>query len=197
MTKPTSMTELEAVNVLLTTIGEQPINSLSGNQTTDVSIARQVLTEVSREVQSQGWHFNTEPDVTLVPDSTNKNITVPIDVARIDSKYANVVIRGDKLFNVEERTFVFQDNLKCDIIYFHDFLDLPHVAKKYITSRAARIFSDRSLNSESLHRMLRGDEMQALVNLKEYENDTASHSMFDSYSVARVLQRGHKRRVLS
>ena len=27
MTKPTSMTELEAVNVLLTTIGEQPINS--------------------------------------------------------------------------------------------------------------------------------------------------------------------------
>ena len=39
--------------------------------------------------------------------------------------------------------------------------------------------------------------MQALVNLKEYENDTASHSMFDSYSVARVLQRGHKRRVLS
>ena len=154
MTKPTSMTELEAVNVLLTTIGEQPINSLSGNQTTDVSIARQVLTEVSREVQSQGWHFNTEPDVTLVPDSTNKNITVPIDVARIDSKYANVVIRGDKLFDVEERTFVFQDNLKCDIIYFHDFLDLPHVAKKYITSRAARIFSDRSLNSESLHRML-------------------------------------------
>ena len=55
--------------------------------------------------------------MTLVPDSTNKNITVPIDVARIDSKYANVVIRGDKLFDVEERTFVFQDNLKCDIIY--------------------------------------------------------------------------------
>jgi len=197
MTKPTSMTELEAVNVLLTTIGEQPINSLSGNQTTDVSIARQVLTEVSREVQSQGWHFNTEPEVTLVPDSTNKNITVPIDVARIDSKYKNVVIRSDKLFDVENRTYVFEDNLKCDIIYFHDFLDLPHVAKKYITSRAARIFSDRSLNSETLHRMLRGDEQQALVNLKEYENDTASHSMFDSYSVARVLQRGHKRRVLS
>ena len=63
MTKPTSMTELEAVNVLLTTIGEQPINSF-WNQTTDVTIARQVLNEVNREVQSQGWHFNTETDVT-------------------------------------------------------------------------------------------------------------------------------------
>lgn len=196
MTKPTAMTELEAVNVLLTTIGEQPINSLSGNQTTDVTIARQVLTEVSREVQSQGWHFNTEPEVSLVPDSVNSHITVPIDVARIDSKYKNVVIRSGKLFDVEERTYIFTDNLKCDIIYFHDFLDLPHPAKKYITTRAARIFSDRSLNSESLNRMLKADERTSLVNLKEYENDTASHSMFDSYAVARVLYRGHQRRIL-
>ena len=197
MTKPTSMTELEAVNVLLTTIGEQPINSFSGNQTTDVTIARQVLNEVNREVQSQGWHFNTETEVSLVPDSTNNHITVPVDVSRIDSKHANVVIRSGKLFDVEERTFVFSSNLKCEIIYFHDFLDLPHPAKKYITTRAARIFSDRSLNSESLHRMIKEDERRALVNLKEYENDTASHSMFDSFTVARVLNRGHKRRVLS
>ena len=197
MTKPASMTELEAVNVLLTTIGEQPINTLSGNQTTDVTIARQVIKEVSREVQSQGWHFNTEENVTLVPDSVNSHITVPIDVARIDSKYKNVVIRSGKLFDVQDRTFVFSDNLKCDIVYFHDFLDLPHVAKKYITTRAARIFSDRSLNSETLHRMLMSDERAALVDLKEFENDTANHSMFDSYSVARVLQRGHKRRILS
>ena len=110
MTKPASMTELEAVNVLLTTIGEQPINTLSGNQTTDVTIARQVIKEVSREVQSQGWHFNTEENVTLVPDSVNSHITVPIDVARIDSKYKNVVIRSGKLFDVQDRTFVFSDN---------------------------------------------------------------------------------------
>ena len=103
MTKPSAMTELEAVNVLLTTIGEQPINSFSGNQTTDVTIARQVLTEVSREVQSQGWHFNTEPEVSLVPDSTNKHIIVPIDVARIDSKYKNVVITSTSAKKIQQR----------------------------------------------------------------------------------------------
>ena len=48
MTKPSSMTVLEAVNVLLTTIGEAPVNTLTGNQVTDVTIANQVLTEVSR-----------------------------------------------------------------------------------------------------------------------------------------------------
>ena len=63
MAIPSSMTELEAVNILLTTIGEAPVNTLTGNQVTDVSIANQVLNEVSREVQSQGWHFNTEQRV--------------------------------------------------------------------------------------------------------------------------------------
>ena len=71
MTKPAAMTELEAVNVLLTTIGEAPVNTLTGKQTTDVAIAQQVLNEVNREVQSRGWHFNTEYDVELIPDTSN------------------------------------------------------------------------------------------------------------------------------
>ena len=75
MTKPTKMTELEAVNVLLTTIGEAPVNTLTGNQVTDVTIARQVLNEVSREVQSQGWYFNTENGVTLTPDNNTTHPT--------------------------------------------------------------------------------------------------------------------------
>ena len=116
MTKPAAMTELEAVNVLLTTIGEQPVNSLTGTQTTDVTIAQQVLNEVSREVQSQGWHFNTEHNVELVPDAFNKNITVPADTARIDADAKNVVVRSGKLFDLNERTFVFDSKLKCEII---------------------------------------------------------------------------------
>lgn len=196
MTKPAAMTELEAVNVLLTTIGEQPVNTLTGNQTTDVTIAQQVLKEVSREVQSQGWHFNTEQDVELVPDSLNSHITVPVDVARIDTDLKNVVVRSGKLFDLNERTYVFDDNLKCDIVYYQDFFDLPDTAKKYIATRAARIYSDRMINSETMHQMLARDEEAALVDLKEYEGDTADYSMFDSYSVARVMNRGHKRRIL-
>ena len=196
MTKPAAMTELEAVNILLTTIGEQPVNTLTGIQTTDVTIAQQVLKEVSREVQSQGWHFNTEKDVELVPDSINSHITVPIDTARIDADTKNIVIRNGKLFDLNNRTYVFADNLKCDIVYYQDFLDLPDVAKKYIATRAARIYADRMINSESIHQMIARDEVSALVDLKEYEGDTADFSMFDSYAVARVMNRGHKRRVL-
>ncbi|MDA8645297.1 hypothetical protein N9L46_02605 [Amylibacter sp.] len=195
MTKPSSMTVLEAVNVLLTTIGEAPVNTLTGNQVTDVTIANQVLTEVSREVQAQGWHFNTEDKVVLSRNEFNF-IVVPADVARIDTPDYNTVIRGDKLFNLDTRSYEFTATVEASIVYYQDFLELPDVVKKYITTRAARIFSDRMLNSETIHRMVSRDEQKALIDLKDFEGDTADFNMMDSYSVSRVMNRGNKRRIL-
>jgi hypothetical protein len=195
MTKPTSMTELEAVNVLLTTIGEAPVNTLDGNQVTDVSIAKQVLNEVSREVQAQGWHFNTEQGVELSPNISG-DIAIPADTARIDAQDFNTVIREGKMFNLTDRTFEFASKIKVDIVYYQDFVELPQQAKKYITTRAARIFSDRLLNSESIHKMTSRDEQRALIDLKELEGDTGDFNMMDSYSVSRVMNRGFNRKVL-
>jgi len=195
MTKPSSMTVLEAVNVLLTTIGEAPVNTLTGNQVTDVTIANQVLTEVSREVQAQGWHFNTEDKVVLSRNEFNF-IVIPADVARIDTPDYNTVIRGDKLFNLDTRSYEFTATVEASIVYYQDFLELPDVVKKYITTRAARIFSDRMLNSETIHRMVSRDEQKALIDLKDFEGDTADFNMMDSYSVSRVMNRGNKRRIL-
>ena len=195
MTKPSSMTVLEAVNVLLTTIGEAPVNTLTGNQVTDVTIANQVLTEVSREVQAQGWHFNTEDKVVLSRNEFNF-IVIPADVARIDTPDYNTVIRGDKLFNLDTRSYEFTTTVEASIVYYQDFLELPDVVKKYITTRAARIFSDRMLNSETIHRMVSRDEQKALIDLKDFEGDTADFNMMDSYSVSRVMNRGNTRRIL-
>lgn len=65
MTTQTRTTELEAVNTILSTIGEAPLNTLTGSLPVDGTIAKNVLSEVAREVQSQGWHFNTHNKVTL------------------------------------------------------------------------------------------------------------------------------------
>ena len=196
MTKPTSMTELQAVNVLLTTIGESPVNTLTGNQVTDVTIANQVITEVSREVQAQGWHFNTEDKVVLSRDVAN-NIIIPSDVARIDTPNFNTTIRGGKLFNLTDRTYVFSSSVEASIVYFQDFAVLPEVVKNYISTRASRIFSDRMLNSETIHKMVSRDEQKALTDLKAFESDTADFNMMDNFAVARVMKRGNTRRMLS
>lgn len=193
MTKPSTMTELEAVNVLLTTIGEAPVNTLTGNQVTDVTIAKQVLNEVSREVQSQGWHFNSEAGVKLTPSVSDKRIAVPSDTARIDVPLIDVVPRNGYLFNKTDRTFTFDNAIEAEIVYYQDFEVLPDVAKRYITIRASRIYADRMINSETIHQMLARDEQKALIDLKEFEGDTADYTMMDNYSVARVLNRGTRK----
>ena len=58
-------TELECINIMLAAIGEAPINSLVGTLPVDARIAQSTLTEVNKSVQSEGWSFNTETDVTL------------------------------------------------------------------------------------------------------------------------------------
>lgn len=195
MAIPSAMTELEAVNILLTTIGEAPVNTLTGNQVTDVTIANQVINEASREVQSMGWHFNTEYSVPLTPNISNE-IPLPANIARIDSKDYDIVIREGKLFNLLDRTYTFNSKILADIVYFQDFSVLPEIAKKYITARAARIYADRMINSSTINQMTSRDEEKALMDLKAYEGDTADYNMMDNYSVARVLNRGFNQRIL-
>ena len=47
-------TKLEAINSMMTAIGESPVNTITQATTTDVSIALSTLENVSREIQSQG-----------------------------------------------------------------------------------------------------------------------------------------------
>ena len=58
-TQITPTTELQAVNQMLSVIGEAPVNSITGTVTTDVSVAKNILDETSMSVQSMGWNFNT------------------------------------------------------------------------------------------------------------------------------------------
>ena len=73
-------TELSAVNSILGSIGQSPVTTLNFTNP-EVSYIYNLLTEVNKDVQNEGWHFNTEEHVKVEPDS-NKNITLPINTLR-------------------------------------------------------------------------------------------------------------------
>ena len=83
MTGTTRTTELEAVNTILSTIGEAPLNTLTGSLPVDGTTAKNVLDEICREVQSAGWHFNTHWKVDIPRDVDNK-IPIGTDVLRVE-----------------------------------------------------------------------------------------------------------------
>ena len=103
-TTTTRTTQLECVNTMLSTIGESPVNSLSGVLPLDASTAVNILNEVNREVQSAGWKFNTSWKVSLNRDVNNK-LVVGADVLHIEFNHLreskssyDPVLRGNYLY---------------------------------------------------------------------------------------------------
>ena len=199
MTSQTRTTELEAVNVILNTIGEAPISSLEGALPVDGTVAKNVLSEINREVQSAGWHFNTSYEVSL-PKDTNNKIPIGTNVVRIeldpyihDRTKINVVQRGNYLFNIAKNTDIFEDNIeKAKVVYLLPFDDIPEQAKRYITIRAGRVFHDRTLGANTLHKFTKEDEGQALALLKQAETATGDYSIFDTPEQAYTITRNNR-----
>ena len=186
MTITTRTTELESVNTILSTIGEAPLSTLTGSLPVDGTTAKNILNEISREVQSAGWHFNTQYKVDLTRDANNK-IPVGTDVVRVelnnryDKSSYDVVQRGTYLFNLAKNSETFeQDFTENTLIYLLQFEDLPEQARRYITIRSARVFHDRTLGANTLHKFSSEDEAKSLSVMKQAETATGDNTIFDS-----------------
>jgi len=199
MTTPT--TQLQAVNSMLSTIGEAPVNSLDSGLV-DAETAETVLNEVSRDVQSFGWNFNSEPDVVVGKQLDGRvkltDNTLRADLASSVNKYRSnkneYVQRGEFMYDKVQHTYNINKDLKLDIVYMLDFTLIPEVARRYITIKAARLFQERVVGSDNLSAMNRADEQQALFALKEMESENGDYNIFDDGGTYSVLERsiGHK-----
>lgn len=178
---------------MLSAIGEAPVNQLDTTTNAEARIAKQILDEVSRDVQSQGWHFNTEPEYTLTRTGTNElelpSTCVRFDVNSADYPDIDVIQRGSKLYDRKNHTSVFKQDLKGEIMFLLTFTDLPQTARYYITTRSSRIFQDRVVGSPEMLRILAADEAAALAAMKEADGDTADYTIFDNLDSYNVIAR--------
>lgn len=187
-------TELEAVNIMLGTIGESPVNSLaSAESTVDVATARQILRETLMAVLARGWQFNTELSWSLSPN-TSGELQIPGNCLQIDStgvsKWVDVVQRGGRLYDRVNHTYVFGGPLVVDMIILLEFTEIPQAARQYIAVRASRVFQARMLGSELLGGFTAHDEREALAALKKLDSNNADYNyLTGSYSVNRILNR--------
>ena len=160
----TPTTELAAINTMLSGIGEAPVNSLA-DVTADVSVARSVLAEVSREVQAEGWQWNTEDDYPLRPDASGK-IRLHPSVIRLHFREPDdrqLILRGEEVYDRLNHTFTFPaDTLfhvtLTSLLPFHQ---LPETCRRYVTLKALRVFQERVVGSTTLSSFQQRDEAMA------------------------------------
>ena len=192
MTTPT--TTLGAVNSMLSTIGEAPVNGLNSGLV-EAETAETILNEVSRSVQADGWNFNSEPNYSVAATSDG-DVVLPTEIIRADlatTKYRSstneYIQRGNKMYDKANHTYNIGKTLKLNVVVLLAFELMPEVARRYVSVKAARIFQESVLGSSTLSQMNRTDEQEALFSLKEHEGDNGDYNIFDDYGTASVLDR--------
>ena len=99
------------------------------------------------------------------------------------------VQRGLKLYDRKNRTELWTKELKSIITFHLDFDEIPEQFRHYITVKAARIFANRLLGSREIEGFALRDEIEAKARAIDSDSETADRTIFDNYSVLRVLDR--------
>jgi hypothetical protein len=198
----TRTTFLEAVNRVLQMMGEAPVNSLTG-QLGLAQQAQDILLDVSRKVQSEGWSFNTDYERTLTRDGNNE-IPVGMNVSHVEvDPYMypslDVVQRGSKLYDRRANSYAFDENLKANVTYILEWDELPEHARQFIVAKGGRMLQEAILGDSNLSQVNMAAEMEAKSLFLEEETRLSDHSMLRgnpnhtgvmmTYMPARALRR--------
>ena len=185
---PTS--KLEAINTLLATVGESPVNSLTSGLI-EANQAEQTLDNVSRDFQTQGWAFNTDLTFELSPNAANE-LTLPANCLHVDTIHTrmsadtDLVQRGMRMYDRIKNTYAIGTVLKVDMVVLLDFEEMPETARRYVAIKASRVLQDRVLGSDTLHTFNTRDEQVAWNNVMQAESDVQDLNIFDNYETNNI-----------
>ena len=178
--------ELPAVNEILASVGQAPVTTLDQTNP-DVAIAYDTLLQVSREVQAEGWSFNIEYEYPATTDA-NKEYIIPNNMLQVDLTYNSdntskeVIRRSGNLYDKHNHTYEItseaSEDIKLDITWHFDWVDLPIPIQDYIVSRAAAIVSSRIVGDGGQYQMLQQKEAYTRAMALEYETQQGDYSFF-------------------
>jgi hypothetical protein len=205
------MTELEAVNEMLLSINESPVQALDGSLQ-DASIGQTILKNESRRIQAQGWHCNTRRNIEL-SKNVGDQFAVGIDTLKIDtvnprsrranhtpapSRFINVSLRksadGTKylLYDVDNdtETWPSETTVTVDIVSFVEFDHLTPMLQIYVFKSAAHRFQKAMVGSRILFEFTKEDVLEAMTDAVQEDADNEDNNMLtDNRSSMQITYR--------
>jgi hypothetical protein len=70
ITNLVATTETEALNIMLSAIGEAPVANIDTATAADAVMAKNILRSTAKDILAEGWRFNTEFGYELAPTTT-------------------------------------------------------------------------------------------------------------------------------
>ena len=192
-------TKLEAINTILQIIDEEPVETLQGEQPLEVTSAINTLEEVNREIQQMGWHWNTEYQYPLMPESDG-TITLPQSTLEFDvdprvsgNGSCEYIQRGARVYNRTDRTYDIGKKLEAVIVSYLDWDDMPEPFRRWVFIRAGRILSNRSIGDGATNSFTQMNEIEAKAAAINYDARTKDATIFDSTVAHSIINRRMRR----
>jgi hypothetical protein len=179
----TKTTELQAVNAILSAVGEPPVTGLG---TTDSTNVEQVLQESYIVIQEVGWSWNTRAHIfTSSASGASFQYIVPDSIIRLDldeTDERNLTIRNNYIYDLENNTNLFttSGSKTIDVVELLAWVDLPQSARTAIVRRASRMYLQRYLPDSALLQTARIDEEISMLVLKREEHTHGNYSIFQN-----------------
>ena len=203
MAQQTPLTDLDAINEMLASVGQAPLTSIDTTTdlyrkvgsdykqivlptNPDVAMAQQNLLEVSRRVQSEGWSFNREYNYPITPEAKTKRIfyadnQLQLDLAAGRYEYGNkdTVRREGCLYERNNHTFEWTESVVyCDVLWYYDWQDIPRPIQDYVIKKASAQFSMRVIGDPNLYKVLQEEANQCRTYALEYDTQQGDYTFF-------------------
>jgi len=191
----TPTTELEAVNVCLSNIGESPVSTIQGEIPVDAALARDLVRQETRAIQLYGMYWNTEIDYDLIPNVEN-NLVLPANILTIDTtgddRGKDLVARGRLMYDRRNHTYNFDTKVRVNMVVALSFEETPESCRRYVAIRSARIYQERVMGSAAVSSFNTSDERAAKALLLAENMEVEDQNMLTgNRAVARILVRNN------
>lgn len=169
---------LKAVNMILPYFGENTITKIDYKHPTVVLIM-DVLEDMQKTLLSKGWWFNTSY-VKLYPNSDG-GLDAPENALSIVNMSTRdvIAIRDQRIFNVTQRSYKFEEPIVVRIIDNMDFEELPENVALWIMYRTAYEAYVRDYGYEDVLQIIQLKENEA------YQKVNAEHLRNKKYSTCK------------
>jgi len=190
------MNKIDAVNAVLRRIGLTPVSALDPGGLSVQAQAERYLDDADLACQARGWHFNTRSNVTLTRNASNK-ISVPASTYRIDTMGTDgdkdVTVVGGYLFDLENNTDVWSQDLVVTYVSKSAFTDLPQTFADYIISEAAFLFNRSHKKDKDLDALLQAEVARRSSEARREDNDRSDVNVLNTQDMNQLRGRPRMR----
>lgn len=192
MTTIALITELEIVNSVLSAVGDSPVSSLNDSYQ-PVFIIKEMMNNISRDLQTKQYWFNTEYDMTLTPNTETNKIILPYNILNFLPCKTRYVARGLTVYDRLNRTTTITDDIVATYTVMLAFDSLPQQARKFIQAAARQQYNNEYFGEESLKRDLQQEFSEAKIELDRVHLDNEDINVFNSAKSYNIAYRNRRR----